>query len=94
MTDEQDRFGVTPAMIVQAMRAHAGLIRAGCYVPTRGEVATALPEQVHGWLLDWWWESPTELIPTDEQVAAAVAILRARPDADHPLIQELLTQIP
>jgi len=94
MTDDQDRFGVSTDRIVQVMWAHAGLIRAGCYVPTRAEVATAAPERVYSWLLDWWWESPTELIPTDEQVAAAVAILKARPDADHPLIQELLTQIP
>jgi hypothetical protein len=94
MTDDQDRFGVSTDKIVEVMRAHAGLIRAGCYVPTRAEVATAAPERVHGWLLDWWWESPAELIPTDEQVEAAFAILKARPDVDHPLIQELLTQIP
>lgn len=76
------------------IRKHRRLIRAGCYVPTRHEVATASPERVHGWLLDWWWESPAELIPTDEQVAAAIEILKRRPDADHPLIQAVLAEIP
>lgn len=94
MTDDQDRFGVAEALIIEVIRKHAGLIRTGCYVPTKGEVAHGSPERVHGWLLDWWWESPTELIPTDDQVAAAVEILKARPDADHPLIQALLAQIP
>jgi hypothetical protein len=94
MTSNRDRFGVRDALIVEVMRKHAGMIRAGCYVPTRAEVATASPERVHGWLLDWWWESPTELIPTDEQVAHAVAILKARPDVDHPLIQAVLAEIP
>lgn len=92
--DNDDRFGVPEARIVEVIRKHRGIIRAGCYVPTRREVATASPERVHGWLLDWWWESPSELIPTDEQVAAAVAILKARTDAYNPLIQAVLAQIP
>lgn len=94
MTDDDGRFGVTEALIRQVLREHHGIIRAGCYVPTKAEVASASPERVHAWLLDWWWESPSELIPTDEQVAAAVAILKARPDADHPLLQALLADIP
>lgn len=94
MTQDNDRFGVPEALIRDVIRQHQGIIRAGCYIPTRHEVATASPERVHGWLLDWWWESPTELIPTDEQVAAAVAILRQRADADHPLIEALLAEIP
>ena len=94
MTEEDDRFGVSEAQILAVLQKHGGMIRAGCYVPTRGEVATAAPERVHGWLLDWWWESPPELVPTHEQFAAAVAILRARPDADHPLIQALLAEMP
>lgn len=94
MTEDDDRFGVPEALIIEVIRTHQGLIRAGCYVPTRHEVATGSPERVHGWLLDWFWESPSELIPSDEQVAAAIEILKQRPDADHPLIQAVLTQIP
>jgi hypothetical protein len=94
MIEGTDRFGVPEALIIDVIRKHKGLIRSGCYVPTRDEVADASPERVHGWLLDWWWESPTELIPSDQQIAAAVEILKARPDADHPLIQALLANIP
>lgn len=94
MTEDNDRFGVSEALIRDVIRQHHGIIRAGCYIPTRQEVATAIPERVLGWLLDWWWESPTELIPSDEQVAAAVAILRQRADVDHPLIQALLAETP
>jgi hypothetical protein len=91
---DDERFGVSEELIRQVIRAHAGLIRAGCYVPTRAEVATREPEWLHSVLLDWWWESPTELIPTDEQTAEVVAILKARADADHPLIQALLEDVP
>lgn len=34
--------------------------------------------------MGWWHESPAELIPTNEQVAAVVEVLRQRPDADSP----------
>ena len=91
---EDDRFGITEALILEVIRAHRGIIRAGCYVPTRHEVATREPEWLYSVLIDWWWESPTELIPSDEQVAQVVAILRAREDAEHPLIQKLLSDLP
>lgn len=94
MSAEHDRFGVPEKLILAVVRSHKGLIRAGCYVPTRHEVATREPEWVHSVMLDWWWESPTELIPTDHQVAMAVEILKQRPDADHQLIQAVLAEIP
>ena len=92
--ENDDRFGIPATRIVDAIRKHAGLVRSGCYVPTRHEVATREPEWVHSIVLDWWWESPSELIPREEQVREAVTILRQRPDADHPLIQAILADIP
>lgn len=92
--ENDDRFGIPATRIVDAIRKHAGLVRSGCYVPTRHEVATREPEWVHSIVLDWWWESPSELIPSEEQVREAVTILRQRPDADHPLIQAILADIP
>ena len=92
--DPDDRFGVPDQLIIDVMRAHRGIIRDGCYVPTRREVATLKPWPLTWMLLGWWWESPTELIPTDEQVAASVEVLRQRPDADGPLIQDLIAQAP
>lgn len=91
---EDDRFGIPTDRIIEVIRAHRGLIRDGCYVPTRREVADAPAGQLWSWLLGWWWESPTELIPTDEQVADVVAVLRARPDAETADIREIIAQAP
>jgi hypothetical protein len=92
--DPNDRFGVPEQLIIDVIRAHRGLMRDGCYVPTRHEVTTREPFWLTLILLGWWWESPSELIPTDEQVAAVIAVLRSRPDADHWVIQELIAQAP
>ncbi len=92
--DPDDRFGVPDQLIIDVMKEHSGLIRDGCYVPTRREVTTWPPERLWFHLLGWWHESPSALIPTDEQVAACVAVLRSRPDADRPEIQEIIAQAP
>ena len=89
-----DRFGVTDQLILEVLHAHKGLIRDGCYVPTRQEVAEAPPEKLWNWLLGWWWESPTELIPTDEQVADVLAVLSARADAATPAIRAIIAEAP
>jgi hypothetical protein len=89
-----DRFGIPDQLIIDVMRAHRGLIRDGCYVPTRQEVANWTTERLHWHILGWWHESPSELIPSDEQVAAVVAVLRARPDAESKEIQDIIAQAP
>jgi hypothetical protein len=90
--DPNDRFGVPEQLIIDAMKAHDGLIRDGCYVPTRSEVATLKLFPLTWILLGWWWESPSELIPSDEQVAAVIEILRSRPDANNPIIMDLIAR--
>ncbi|MFN3726018.1 MAG: hypothetical protein ACK4SZ_06905 [Allosphingosinicella sp.] len=92
--DPDDRFGIPTERILEVIRAHDGLIRFGCYVPTRREVAEADAAWLWGILLDWWWESPSELIPTDGQVAEVLAILRTRPDAGSTNIQDIIAQAP
>jgi len=97
MTDKShlnDRFGVAESTIIKAFKEHRGLIRAGCYVPTREEVATKDAAWLASILIDWWWESPTALIPTWGQVQDALAILRSREDADTPEIQRILAEAP
>lgn len=94
MENREDRFGVKEDLIRRVLAKHTGLIRFGCYVPTRQEVATKPPEWIHSILNDWSWESPEELAPNVDQVQAALAILRARPDADHPLIQAIIVDAP
>ncbi len=92
--DPSDRFGIPDQRIIEVIRSHSGIWRDGCYVPTRSEVSTAPADRLRGWLLGWWHESPSELIPTDKQVAEAVALLRARPDADSPEIQRIIARAP
>lgn len=83
-TDDQDRFGVPESAFAAAQKAHgsAPTVRCGVYVPTRAEVRSMPPETLRPILIDWLWESPTELIPTDEQISQVKAELEARPDAD------------
>lgn len=91
---DDDRFGVSEVLILAAIRGHSGLIRAGCYVPTRREVASREAPWLYSVLVDWWGESPTELIPTDEQVREVLQILRSRPDAESPEVQRIIAEAP
>jgi hypothetical protein len=94
--ESNDHFGVPEQLIIDLIKgnARAGLMQDGCYVPTRHEVATQKPFWLTLILLGWWWESPAELVPTDEQVADVIAILRIRPDAGSWTIQQLIAQAP
>lgn len=94
VAEQDERFGVTPELMRQVIEEHRGIIRMGCYVPTRHEVATAEPALLESALVDWWWESPTALIPTRRQVDEVLAILKARPDAEGEGIQRILKQAP
>ena len=93
MTDPGDRFGM-PASAFKAARQSHGLdspvFRMGMYVPTRHEVATWPATQLLPIVIDWMWESPSELIPNNDQIAQLCTILRARPDATEPEIRELI----
>ncbi|MEW9853898.1 hypothetical protein [Novosphingobium sp. M1R2S20] len=92
--DMDDRFGVAESTIMTVMKEHRGLIRTGCYVPTRDEVATKASSWLENILVDWWWESPTALIPTWGQVNDVLTILRAREDADSPEIRRIIAEAP
>ena len=93
MTDPDDRFGM-PASAFQAARESHGLdspvFRMGMYVSTRQEVATLPATQLLPIVIDWMWESPSELIPNNDQIAQLCTILRARPDATESEIRELI----
>ena len=80
--DDNDRFGVPLTALQAALSAHEGIIRAGLYIPTRQEVATWPTEKLYSVLLDWMWESPSEIIPSSANIAAVLAVLEKRPDVD------------
>lgn len=78
----EDRFGMPESALEAAWEAHRGVLRSGMYVPTRAEVATWPVKRLTAVLMDWMWESPAELIPSNEQIAAVVEVLESRSDAD------------
>lgn len=92
--DKEYRFGFREEEIVAEIMAHKGLIRDGCYVPTKHEVATWSADRLWMTLLGWWWESPSSLIPNDRQVAESVAVLQARSDGQSEGIQRIIAQAP
>ena len=93
--DPEDRFGM-PESAFRAARESHGLdnptIRSGMYVPTRREVAGKSPEWLYPVLIDWMWESPSELIPNSLQIAEVRAILLARSDAVDPAVAQIIAE--
>jgi len=65
----------------QGSHGSARTVRAGMFVPTRGEVASMPLETLRPILMDWLHESTSELIPSTAQISQVKAILEARPDA-------------
>jgi len=86
MTDPDDRFGM-PASAFQAARDSHGW---DSPVFRMGMVATLPATQLLPIVIDWMWESPSELIPNNDQIAQLRTILRARPDATESEIRELI----
>lgn len=82
--DPKDRFGMPEGAFRAALESHGDspILRAGLYVPRREEVATGSVSDLSAWLIDWMWESPTELIPSRAQIAEVQGILESRPDAE------------
>lgn len=86
------RFGVPELLIADvARRQPGGVMRCGLYVPTEHEVLTLPLDRLRPMLLEWLWESPSELIPSDEQAAALMRVLAARHDA--PTASSLIAEV-
>ena len=85
-----------PESAFRAARESHGLdspvIRSGMYVPTRREVAEKPVEWLYPVLIDWMWESPSELIPSSAQIAQVRAVLLARPDAADPAVIQIIVE--
>lgn len=95
MTDHEDRFGMPQSAFQAARDAHGAnnpTIRLGMYVPTRREVAEKPPEWLYTVLVDWLWESPSELIPTNEQIDQVRNVLLKRSDASDDAIVKLIAE--
>lgn len=90
-----DRFGM-PDSAFRAAREHHRrdnpTVRLGRYVPTRRDVVTLGADDI-AFLLDlWMWESPTELIPSDDQIREVRSVVSSRLDADTPEVQAIIAE--
>lgn len=95
LEDPEDRFGMPESAFHAARESHGPdnpTIRSGMYVPTRREVAGKSPQWLYPVLIDWMWESPSELIPSNAQIAEVRAVLLARPDAADPAIVQIVAE--
>lgn len=93
MPDDEDCFDMPQSAFDAAKDSHGSdspTFRVGMDVLTRGEVARLPANQLRQALIDWMWESPSELIPSNEQISAVRSILIARPEATEAGIQQLI----
>lgn len=89
MTDLDDRFGCRKARFVwlgNPMMPTTQLLG----VPTRREVAESPAKDLCEKLIDWTWELPSELIPSNERIAEMKSLLLAWPDARASPIMKLI----
>jgi len=91
--DPNDRFGMPESAFGSAAQSHGRdnpTLRIGMYVPTRREVAE-LPADDLMYIMDaWMWESPTELIPSLDQIRQVREVLVQRPDREAKDIRALI----
>lgn len=95
MNKDDQRFGMPQSAFDSALKSHgkdSPVIRLGMYVPTRREVATLPIKKLSAIVIDWLWESPSELIPNNDQIEELRAILTARSDAKEPAVLKLLSE--
>ena len=62
------------------------------YVPTRREVYEMPADWLYPVLIDWMWESPSELIPARSQISQVRDLLLLRPDRSDPGVQPLVSE--
>lgn len=86
----KNRFGIPEKILREISQRNPGLIRSGTYVPTEKEVCELDPEILCQILIEWFYECPAELIPTDAQIEKVRSLLMNRPDADIPSVAELI----
>jgi hypothetical protein len=74
----------------------SGVVHSACghgvsgWWPTRREVAEQPSAWLYSVLIDWMWESPSELIPNNAKISEVRAILAARTDAKFPQVRQLI----
>jgi hypothetical protein len=89
--NDQDRFGMPESAFQAARDAHRGIARMGMFVPTRGDVRTMEVDALATALEEWMHESPSELIPSYEQIREVIYELGRRTDRKTKKVADLMS---
>tara|TARA_R110001592_G_scaffold302869_3_gene574859 strand:- start:797 stop:1087 length:291 start_codon:yes stop_codon:yes gene_type:complete len=84
------RFGFSEDFLRQVAAKSSGPLRSGIYVPSELEVKELEPLILEEILIEWFHESPTELIPSEAQISQVHAILQSRSDRYDAAIQNMI----
>ena len=76
------RFGFNLEDMKQEVEDHKPIMRIGCFVPSVKDVREMSVDDLRITLDLWLWESPTTLIPSDDQILEVISVLRTRTDVD------------
>lgn len=80
ITNDDDRFGMPQSAFQSAHQANADIPRMGMLVPNRAQVRTMSAKELSLVLDFWMYESPAELIPSDDQIRGVITELEERAD--------------
>tara|TARA_R110001599_G_scaffold67867_4_gene191411 strand:+ start:42024 stop:42314 length:291 start_codon:yes stop_codon:yes gene_type:complete len=85
------RFGFSEDLLRQVAAKISGPLRSGIYVPSELEVKELEPLILQEILIEWFHESPTELIPSDAQISQVHAILQSRKDCHDAVVLSMVS---
>lgn len=88
--NDSDRFGMPEEVFDSARQAHQGINRAGMFVPTRMMVRTMSLNDLDVALDLWMYESPAELIPSNEQIHEVIYEMHRRLDHLDPKVLAII----
>lgn len=88
MSFEDEHFGVTKKQIYTALSEQNGIYRDGMLVPSVDDVKTMTIEKLAPLVIGWLWESPTTMIPSEDQVRQLRSVLSTRSNDANDLIKE------
>lgn len=80
--DDNYRFGFSEESINSERVNHKGINRMGCFVPSVKEIREMTPNELSLILDLWLYESPTLLIPSNDQIQEVIEVIQGRNDID------------
>lgn len=86
-----NRFGYHKSRLLSYSSDYADRSKVDCYIPTRKEVYELPIAELQPIVANWFQNAPVELVPSEQQKKAVIALLRIR--HDHAAIAENIQAI-